>query len=84
MSIGGELTSLIRNIEFASKADLLNQLRNLRNEVKQYPKEERKTIMPHLAVAIQQAFYTSEWELIHYKQYLTQRSEYGNNKTREN
>ena len=75
MSISGELTSIIKNIDFTSKADLLNQLRNLRNDVKQYPKNERKIIMPHLAVAIQQAFYTSEWELLHYKEFLTKRSD---------
>lgn len=73
MGIGGELTSLIKTIDYSSKPELLEKLRFLRDEVKKYPKLERKQIMPHLAVAIQQAFYSSEWELLNYKKFLTQK-----------
>lgn len=72
MNIGGELTSLIKTIDYSSKQELLDKLRNLRDEVKRYPKAEKSVIMPHLAVAIQQAFYTSEWELINFKKFLLQ------------
>lgn len=75
MNVGGELTSLIKTIDFASKQELLSKLRTFRDEVKKYPKEEKTIILPHLAVAIQQAFYTSEWELIHFKKFLLERTE---------
>lgn len=80
MNVGGELTALLKAIDFDTKQELLNKLRTLRNEVKKYSKEEKKIIMPHLSVAIQQAFYTSEWELIHFKKFLEQRSDYGKTK----
>lgn len=73
MGIGGELTSLIRVIDFSSKKELLDKLRQLREELRTYHKKERQQIMPHLAVAIQQAFYSSEWELLNYKKFLTQK-----------
>lgn len=77
MGIGGELTSLIKVLDFSSKQELLDKLRELRQEVKTYRKIERNQILPHLAIAIQQAFYCSEWELLQYKNFLTKRKMYG-------
>ena len=36
MNIGGELSSIIKNLEFSSKKDLLQQLRAQRKKLKSY------------------------------------------------
>ena len=36
--------------------------------------EEKQNIRPILAVAIQQAFYFSEWELMNYKKFIDKKN----------
>ena len=69
MNIGGELAFILQDINFSSKQDLLTKLRTLRESLKEYTPEERQSIRPILAVSIQQAFYSSNWELMNYKSF---------------
>ena len=67
MKLGGELAFILGDIEYSSKPELLDKLRESRNELQDYPKEERIKLKPYLAIAVQQAFYTSEYELLRFK-----------------
>lgn len=80
LNIGGELAFILQDIDYNSKQELLEKLRGLRDELKDYPKEEKERIKPILAVAIQQAFYSSEWELMRYKSFCEYRSNYERNR----
>ena len=39
LNIGGELASILQDIDYSSKQDLLEKLRKLRDDLKDYPKE---------------------------------------------
>ena len=80
LNIGGELAFILQDIDYNSKQDLLEKLRGLRDGLKDYSKAEKETIKPILAVAIQQAFYASEWELMRYKNLCEFRSNYERNR----
>lgn len=80
LNIGGELAFVLADIEYSSKQDLLTKLRVLRDDLKNYAPENRNLIKPILAVSVQQAFYITNWELMRYKEFLSKRSEYEQNK----
>ncbi len=80
LNIGGELAFVLQDIDYNSKKDLLDRLRNIREDLRDYPKEEKNNLRPILAVSIQQAFYASEWELMRYKNFCKYRSEHGYDK----
>lgn len=80
LNIGGELAFVLADIEYSSKQDLLTKLRTLRDDLKNYAPEDRNLIKPILAVSVQQAFYITNWELMRYKEFLSKRSEYEQNK----
>lgn len=85
MNIGGELILLLKDIEYSTKQELLEKLRIMRNDLKTYPKKERKQIRPLLTVAIQQAFYASEYDLLRVKRRVENgRRNNGRNKDIEN
>lgn len=67
MRLGGELAFLLTDIDYSSKAELLEKLRAMREGLQDYQKEERLKVRPNLAVAIQQAFYASEYQLLRFK-----------------
>lgn len=73
MAIGGELLSLLKDIDYNSKQELLDKLRAMRDDLKNYPKRERRKIKSFLHVAIQQAFYTTEYALMQYKKSITKK-----------
>ncbi len=77
LNIGGELAFLLQDIDYKSKPDLLEKLRGLRDSLRNYTKEERQSLRPILSVAIQQAFYISEWKLMRYKKFCDYRRENG-------
>ena len=81
LNIGGELAFVLQDIDYNSKKELLDKLRYIREELREYPKEEKAKLRPILAVSIQQAFYASEWELLRYKNFCKYRSEHGYDKT---
>lgn len=74
LNIGGELAFILQDIDYTSKQDLLDKLRTMRDELKDYSNEEKQNIRPILAVAIQQAFYFSEWELMNYKKFIDKKN----------
>ena len=74
LNIGGELAFILQDIDYTSKQDLLDKLRTMRDELKDYSKEEKQNIRPILAVSIQQAFYFSEWELMNYKKFIDKKN----------
>ncbi|MDY6394493.1 MAG: hypothetical protein SPL07_06685 [Bacteroidales bacterium] len=80
LNIGGELAFILQDIDYKSKPDLLEKLRGLRDSLRNYPEDQRKTLRPILSVAIQQAFYASEWELLRYKNFCDYRSQNGRDK----
>ena len=80
LNIGGELAFVLADIEYSSKQDLLTKLRVLRDDLKNYAPEDRNLIKPILAVSVQQAFYITNWELMRYKEFLSIRSVYEQNK----
>lgn len=69
LNIGGELAFILQDIDYSSKQDLLTKLRAIRENLKNYNEEQKKIIKPILAVSIQQAFYSSNWELMNYKSF---------------
>ncbi len=81
MRISGELAFVINDINYTSKKDLLDKLRELRQSLGGYSPSERKIIKPYLAVAIQQAFYSSEYELMRYRRFLDNRGANGRKTT---
>lgn len=84
MSIGGELIILLKEIDYKSKKELLDKLRDMRTELKTYPKNERRLIKPLLNVALQQAYYTSEYDLLKVKRHITKRKNvYGRSRANE-
>lgn len=79
LNIGGELAFILQDVDYKSKQDLLDKLRGLRDSLRNYPEEQRKILRPILSVAVQQAFYASEWELLRYKNFCEYRSQNGKN-----
>ncbi len=74
LNIGGELAFILQDIDYSSKKDLLEKLRAIRSDLKNYTQAEKEAIQPILAVTIQQAFYASGWELMRYKDFLSWRN----------
>ena len=77
LNIGGELAFVLQDIDYSSKKILLDKLRSIRDDLKNYDDKERKKIRPILAVSIQQAFYANNWELMKYKDFLNWRKTNG-------
>ena len=77
LNIGGELAFILQDIDYNSKQDLLEKLRALRDSLKDYKDEEKQMLRPLLSVSIQQAFYSSQWELMRYKKFCDYRREHG-------
>ena len=67
MKLGGELAFILGDIDYSSKPELLDKLRECRNKLQDYPKDIRVKLKPYLAISVQQAFYTSEYELLRFK-----------------
>ncbi len=78
--IGGELSSLLRDIDYSTKKELLQILRKKRRELQKYSKRDKKQIRPLLNIAIQQAFYTSEYDLLQFKKVNKNRTNYARRK----
>ena len=48
LNIGGELSFILEDINYSSKQDLLDKLRNIRESLQDYPLSERKKLKPIL------------------------------------
>ena len=68
--MGGELRALIEVIDFSSKDELLSKLRDMRESTVKLAPRERSAVKEIIGVGIQQAYYTTEKELLRYKQYI--------------
>lgn len=73
---GGELASLIPSIDFTSKRELLEKLRKIRDGIKGHTQFD-EFFRDNIGVAIQQAFYIKEKDLLMYKKVNTIRSNNG-------
>ena len=65
--MGGELSSLIEVVDFANKTELLEKLRNMRKSTVKLDEPERSAVKEMVGIAIQQAYFTTEKELLRYK-----------------
>lgn len=72
--MGGELRALIEVIDFSSKDELLAKLRDMRESTVKLSPRERSAVKEIIGVGIQQAYYTTEKELLRYKQYIQKRN----------
>lgn len=67
--ISGEIVHIIEAIDYKSKNELLQKLRDMRDDTVRLALEDRRVVKPMLGVAIQEVCYTSEYELLRYKRY---------------
>lgn len=72
--MGGELKAIIETIDFSSKNELLENLRKLRESTVKLASQERSAVKEIIGVGIQQAYYTTEKELLRYKRYVSKRN----------
>lgn len=68
--INGEIVPIIEAIDFQSKSELLEKLRNMREDTVRLSPEDRRVIKQMIGIAIQEVCYTSEYELLRYKRYV--------------
>ena len=68
--MGGDLSSLIEVVDFANKTELLEKLRNMRKSTVKLDEPERSAVKEMVGIAIQQAYFTTEKELLRYKKYV--------------
>lgn len=68
--INGEIVPIIEAIDYQSKDELLQKLRNMRDDTVRLAPEDRRVVKQMLGVAIQEVCYTSEYELLRYKRYI--------------
>lgn len=68
--MGGEMAALIESIDFNTKKELLEKLRNMRKSALRLPPRDRLAVKQMIGIGIQQAYFTAEKELLRYKEYL--------------
>lgn len=69
LNMSGEVLAFINEIDFKSKRDLIDKLRDMRENVNNYEPSKRNTIKQMLGVAIQQVFRCQKEELDKYIQF---------------
>ena len=67
--INGEIVPIHEAVEFKSKDELLTKLRNMRAASVKLAPADRRVVKQMLGIAIQEVCYTSERELLRYKNY---------------
>lgn len=75
LRIDGEITTFLSDINYQNKEELMNKLREIRRTAKNKIKNGYSQFYPMIGVAIQQAYYTSEKQLMRYKKYCNSRVE---------
>lgn len=78
--ICGEIVPIIEAADYQSKSELLQKLRNMREDTVRLAYADRRVIKQMIGIAIQEVCYTSEYELLRYKRY----TQFKNNKKKEN
>lgn len=77
--INGEIVPIIEAIDYASKDELLQKLRTMRDSTVRLAPDDRRIVKQMLGIAIQEVCFTSERELLRYKSY----SQFKRNKKKE-
>lgn len=67
--INGEIVPILEAVEIKSKDELLTKLRNMRAATVKLAPADRRVVKQMLGIAIQEVCYTSERELLRYKNY---------------
>lgn len=67
--INGEIVPILEAVEFKSKDELLTKLQNMRAASVKLAPADRRVVKQMLGIAIQEVCYTSERELLRYKNY---------------
>lgn len=70
LRFSGELVPFIDLVEFESKKDLLDKIKQIREEIISLPYFDRETFRKMLAVAVQEIYYTGEEKLLRFKKHL--------------
>jgi len=73
MILSGEMMSILENIEFESKQELLLKLKKLRFETKNLSSHSKQEILQILTIAIQQIYYADERQIVNYKKFINSR-----------
>lgn len=84
LRINGEITNFINDCEFEDKTQLMDKLRSLRKNPKLDQNTNYSIFYELIGVAIQQAFYVGEKQLIRYRNYCNYRSQTGSNNEQTN
>lgn len=63
LRISGEVLTFLNEIDYSSKQELLQKLRNMREKISHYEPNRRNTLKQLLGIAIQQVYRCSEKEL---------------------
>ncbi len=69
LRISGEIFTFINELDYHSKQDLLQTLRNMRDDLSHYEPYKRNTLKQMVGIAIQQVYRCSEGELNCYKSF---------------
>jgi len=67
--MSGEIISFLDILEFKSKKELLDKLREIRESTINMDPHEREIIRKMLSVAVQEVYYTGEQKLLKYKNF---------------
>ena len=67
--INGEIVPIIEAIDYTSKDELLQKLRAMRDSTVRLAPDDRRIVKQMLGIAIQEVCFTSERELLRYKNY---------------
>jgi hypothetical protein len=67
LNIGGELSFILKDIDYSSKKELMSKLKDYKKGLKGYTKEEKKVLVETLEISIQEARFLKEKELLNYK-----------------
>lgn len=77
LRINGEITTFLNDCDFKDKNEFMDKLRALRKSPNLAPNCKYDPFYDMIGVAIQQAFYVNEKQLMRYKNYCNYRSETG-------
>lgn len=69
LRISGEILTFINDTEFIDKQDLLQKLRNMRENLQYFEPSRRNTLKQMVGIAIQQVYRCSEKELNYYNDF---------------
>jgi len=79
LRINGEITTFINDIDFENKDGFMEKLRALRKTPNLAPNCSYNQFYDMVGVAIQQAFYVNEKQLMRFKNYCNYRAKTGAN-----